>query len=285
MQKLVLIFVAVTWCSSALTQVRIRPDSGKLYLLNTASSAEAYPFISNDGLRLYYTSGKEDRGGIYFAVRKSINDSFRTSLRLSKSLPDKFVAGTLTSNELEIYMWDLWRVYFSKRETINDLFPTPTFISELGDNHRTPAISPNGEELVAVFNSLSEPDKNSIDSIRVFKKDMSGRFRRIYTLNYPRGFRPGPGQFSKDGLCFFISINKQIYEYGKVPFDSICSLMYKRSSLQETFTGYEFIFEDLTNENRPDQISFTLERKIMIGVLSIKNRWNKNNLMYYHVLD
>ena len=277
-----MIFLSVCCWLNVKAQFKLTVDSLKVSYLNTNTNAEAYPFISKDGLRLYYTSSQEGLGRIYISERKTKEENFQLSRPLSVNLPDSFFGATLTDNELEIYLFDSWKSYHSRRTSTSDEFPFPTLIKELGDCHTKPAISPNGEELIAVHGSGCDTSRKSRDSIRIFVRNEDGFFQKSGVLDFPVGFRPGPGQFSKDGLNYYTIVDKRWYEYNKGWQDSTLSLKYSRASLKSPFREYEIILTEF-QQGRPEQITFDADQTIMIGVLTTKMEWRKNNLIYYVV--
>jgi hypothetical protein len=264
-------------------QSRYILDSTKTILLNTPSEAEALPYLSSDGLRLYYTSSQEGDGRIYISQRKTTDDNFPRGNPLSKNLPDSFIGSTLTNDELEIYVSDAWHAYYSKRRTKNEDFPFPALIGDIGDCSRIrPAVSPNGEELIIVYDALCDTSLRGKgkDSIRLFARDKTGEFHRKGFLNFPRNCEAGVGQFSKDGLNYYTTVTQRWYDYDKGWQDSTIILKYSRASLSSDFGNYEIINPDFEGQ-KPKQITFNGDGTIMIGVRSSYWEWKKNDLIYY----
>lgn len=253
-------------------QFRLKADSGKVARLNTEDEAEAYPFLSADGLRLYYTSGT-GRERIYVSERSSIDSPFADARLLSRNLPSNLSGATLTANELEIYLFDVYRSYHSKRKSIKEEFPAPAVIRELGTGHRRPSISPDGNELVALYTK---------DTVQHFRKNPAGIFIKKGTLDYPEGFTPASGQFSKDGLHYIMTVNNRGQSKKGNGVDSILILKYSRNSPDSPFGSYETIFNEL--DEKPFQITMDASRKILIAVLNTGEwKWESNNLVYFVV--
>lgn len=254
-------------------------DSTKITKLNKTTEGEALPFLSSDGLRLYFTSSQEGLGRIYMSQRKTTDDNFAIASPLSKNLPDSFLGATLTNDELELYTSDTWRAYYSKRPTKNDDFSILKLIGEVGECSRIrPAVSPNGTELIIVYTSLCDTARGVKDSIRLFAMDSKGEFHRKGFLNFPKGFDPGVGQFSKDGLNYYTSVNKRWYKNGWN--DSSLTLKYSRESLSSDFSDYEIINFDFEGQ-KPIQITFNGDGTIMVGVRTTMWEWKKNDLLYF----
>lgn len=253
-------------------QFSLKADSSKVAALNTEDEAEAYPFLSADGLRLYYTSGWS-RERIYLSERSSIDSSFVHARVLSMNLPANLTGATLTADELEIYLFDVFRSYYSKRKSIKDEFPAPVVIRELGTGHRRPAISPDGTELVAIY---------ARDTVQHFRKDPAGVFTKAGTLNYPEGLTPAAGQFSKDGLHYIMTVSNRGHRKKGEGMDSVLILQYSRSSTRSPFGSYEIILNELPT--KPFQITMDASQKILIAVLNtVEWKWESNNLVYYVV--
>lgn len=250
-------------------QFRLKADSSKVAQLNTETEAEAYPFLSADGLRLYYTSGES--GKIFLSERKSIDSPFVDAHLLSRNLPKDLNGATLTANELEIYLFDIFRSYYSKRNSVNDEFATPTVIRELGTWHGRPSISPDGKELIAIYTR---------DTVQHFVKNSAGVFTITGTLDYPKGFVPAAGQFSKDGLSYIMTANKKEQDNKGEEVNNILILKYSRSSVNSPFKAYEIILNEL--HQKPFQITMDADQRILIAVLNTGEwKWESNNLVYY----
>jgi hypothetical protein len=267
---------------SGRTQFKLEADSTKINKLNTAMSAEAFPFISADGLRLYFTSGQEGLGRIYISKRKHVNAPFLKCVPLSSNLPDSLFGGTLTSNELEMYLFDGWQAYYSKRKNKSEQFSKPVSIPELGECHRAPSISPIGDELIVINSSGCDDSRRSRDTVRLLAKNAVGSFERISTLNYPEGFEPGQGQFSKNGLSYIMTVSKRWYDRDKEWLDSTLVLKYVRNSLRQPFEEYQVILNELNK--KPMQISIDASESILVAVVSTDMwRSKSTDLVYYHI--
>src|SRR5262245_38395074 len=80
-------------------------DSPLTKLVNKPGVADAYPFLSGDGLRLYFTSNREGGHGRFFiSKRNNLTEPFGEPVVLSKHLTDGYYAGSLTADELTLCM-------------------------------------------------------------------------------------------------------------------------------------------------------------------------------------
>ena len=133
---------------SASAQSCFRPDSGKVQLLNYKNKADAYPHLSADGLRLYFTAQRDSGfGRMYIAERKSVDENFIRYRPLSENLEDGYFAGSLTADERTMYLCNGWRIYVAKRASKNASFSIPAAVEEI-DRGFAPAVSPDGKALL-----------------------------------------------------------------------------------------------------------------------------------------
>src|SRR6185503_5263237 len=105
-------------------------------IVNREDICEAYPYLSGDGLRLYFTTDREGGfGRLYFCSRNSLNENFSTPKPLSKHLPDGYYAATLTADELSIYTSYKGEIYTAKQKSINNEFGKPVIVEGLIEAH------------------------------------------------------------------------------------------------------------------------------------------------------
>ena len=72
--------------------------------INSTDTADAYPCISPDALRLYFTKGNDQFDSLYVSSRQSTNDPFGTPELLHISFPkDRNFSCWLTNDEKELF--------------------------------------------------------------------------------------------------------------------------------------------------------------------------------------
>jgi hypothetical protein len=217
--------------SESLTFDRVRA----LDEINVNGQANSYPWISSDGLRLYYSqSGTNYR--IYSASRSSIFSKFGDikELNINRQGWDVYSI-CLTENELEAYyvMYnpssrDLYpKLYYSSRKDISSDFTTPVPVN-LKDNIykrvqgiQYPSITPDKSQM-CIYNSHSH---GMIESIFILNRIDSVNYQLIDSLPKPSysslDFSLKPGQLSKDihkyilGLADILYGGQQIYYYSR----------------------------------------------------------------------
>ncbi len=204
--------------------------SSKTKAINKKGVTEAYPFLSADGLRLYFTSNREgDHGRLFLSTRSSSDAAFGTPHVLSPNLPNPFYCGTLTADERTLYLAKDGDIYVSKRASITGEFSPPVEVKGLVDGWKfAPAISPDGNELVVTTTLEGSTDEVNV----LFRKDGMEQFQKVTVLVSPKGMNAGPAQFSKNGLTLYCSLEEADSKKEKL-------FLYRRSSLNDLFLDME----------------------------------------------
>ena len=133
--------------------VNVRP----LDEINDPQISDSYPWLSNDGLRIYFTKQKGSEITIHIAERKSLNDKFSKPKKLDFSLPkiSNNMSCFLSQNELEIFAVSGDKIYRATRENFTAKFSAPVEIGQSNDNGYMSGITmtQDNSELF-VFNSI-----------------------------------------------------------------------------------------------------------------------------------
>lgn len=249
------------------SQLKFTPDSLKVQQLNVKEKADAFPWLSADGLRLYFTAERPGlaENTIYFAARTSIDSPFTTSRRLSSNFKLDFRGATLTSDEKTIYLRHNDDTYVSTRNSRDEEFPEPVIVEEL-DKGIGPAISPDGREIVI--------RSSGFEQNRIYRKNQEGKFVLADSLPLPAKYRSAPGQYSKDGLSFYASLERMSGKETKT--DTSILVRYRRSSLDQPFKNYEILLVESTCPCLK-QVTVNDDETIMIGVKTNYD-WKLNEL-------
>ena len=174
--------------------------------INTSSYAEAYPWISADGLTLYYLKCNPECH-INYGKRESLNDDFSNFKELSLNTMSTYtISFWLTNNELEIYFTSNGELYYSNRNGINEAFNNPVKVNLNPDGHMyylQPSLTQDKSELYIRCTD------DAVNSIWIFSAVDETNFHLVDSLQVPSGYQPGVGQLSKYGLKYYLSIDDE----------------------------------------------------------------------------
>jgi hypothetical protein len=176
----------------------------ELMELNNPNDADAHPWISADGLRLYYTNAAYQ---LVMAERTDINSYFGAPTVVPTH--DQWgVSYWLSTNELDLYISDSYSIYYAWRDAIDLPFSDPFYveIDGMGNPNYISAQFLNSAQNKLYLHTYP-PDK-------IMEFTLYGGFYFVYerTLPAPDGYALVGGQLSKDDLTFFMGAS---YNGGK----------------------------------------------------------------------
>ncbi len=174
-------------------------DIRSLDEINVDGAADSYPWLSADGLRLYYlrTDGVDQ---FYMASRPNINTVFINPQPLNITYPTSGdpISCWLTSDEKEIYFVQTYGVgvFYAQRNSLTDPFSTPVQVQMNGlpsGFFSAPSLTQDKSQLF-IYSS---------DQIYVFDQtgNLSYDFSEILPLN-----PVVPGQLSKDDNAYYLGV-------------------------------------------------------------------------------
>lgn len=242
------------------------PECKETKQVNISDKADSYPYITEDGLRLYFTSNREGGHGRFFiSTRKSLSEPFGEPKVLSKHLTDGYYAGTLTADELTMCMVMSGDMYISVRKNLNEEFPKPVKITGTGDRyHFGPSISPDGKQIIVTV-TTGEKDKPWIyERTGTYSVGASKILPDV-----PAG-EAGPGQFSKDGLYYYLSIETNKTEH---------LWRYSRASLTDDFSNLEELPEQMKGLKCILQPSLNKDGSVLVFVTAQNNLWDEDDIL------
>ena len=265
-----------------------------LYEINFNGAANTYPYISADGLRLYFSQGINSNPfdviyqNLYVASRTNTTSNFENKQIVSDLFPDSINSSWLTNDELEIYYTSgsisyLNRsgLYHSTRTSITSAFGYPQQVALNGmkytNNSSTiagPSLTPDMEELY-IYNTVYAGGSPHTYSILRFKRQTDSSFTLVDTLARSLLKKPTAGQLSKDGLRFITS-------YLDSSTDSLKLCILSRTVLKEIFSATCFnILNGSINKNFNFNWlpSVTADYKTIAFVREYNGSWN-SNLLY-----
>ncbi len=96
--------------------------------LNDSTKSDSYPWLSGDGLRIYFT--REFK--IMFAERRSLQDKFSSAapIDFEGTVQLEIVSAWFTADELDMYMIAGNRIYKSTRKSKQDSFGFPSLFTD-----------------------------------------------------------------------------------------------------------------------------------------------------------
>lgn len=240
--------------------------------INKANKADAYPYLSADGLRLYFTSNREGGHGRFFiSTRKSINDPFTDPKVLSKNLTDGYYAGTLTADELTLCMVNSGDMYISIRSDKNAEFPLPIKVTGTIDEYSFgPSISQDGTE---IFVTVKIKDK---DATRIYKRTGLYTVEEKGLLAIPEGYDADPGQLSKDGLSYYLSLDGN---------DGDHLWKYTRTSTADNFSNPVELPDQIKGLKNILQPSLNGDGSIIVFVTSPNNGWDGDDILLVNTFN
>ena len=221
-------------------------DISALTELNGGFQGNGYPWISDDGLRIYFI--RQDQppltSTIYHAERTSLEDAFTNIQVLSVSNPDFYnYSPWLTNDELTIYFStsELSGISFSSlyratRNSVDEDFGDPIFIQLEGPTLGFEASASLTEDASQLYMYGSDGTDKTI-----FAYEPSGPDSYVVTetLELPMGFDPSPCKLSPDGLHLYLGVssaNQPIQLY-----------VFQRDSLEEQFSDLFFLENNQLN--------------------------------------
>lgn len=247
------------------------PETRLTSQINGSNRCEAYPWISSDGLRLYFTSNRDGgHGNIYFSERKSIDEPFEAAKKVFQTKENKYYAASLTADELTMYLTlEGYTLYIAERKSRTEPFGTPRVIPELKSMKLFgPGISADGSEMMVIDNSPQ--NGNSQQTIWLVKGE-DGKFTEKAKLKLPEGKTAGPGQISKDGFSYYCSlegksgIGEQLYRY-------------TRNAMGEEFTLAGKMADDVNVTRENLQPSVNGDGTIMAYVINNDGTWTGDDI-------
>lgn len=276
------LFISVFWIGISFSQTQadvLKPtlelkNSIEIKELNDEGEADCYPFITENGLSLYYTiSGDKDK--IVYATRKSIDAPFSKPKTVKLDGNDTDILSCwLTADELNIF-YTVRKSNFGAnttlmrgtRSSVADDFSAFTTIKlkgKLSGNLFGPSFTPDLEELY-FYNS------NDKQQILRFTKNSEDTYELDEVLPMNDDYDVSPGQLSKDGLRFYFSV-KTGEDFSQMAY-------YQRASLKEDFSEITWMKKD-PNLFYIGQFSEALNGKYIFYKISESNSWEQNQLYF-----
>ena len=239
--------------------------------INGANLADAYPWISSDGLRIYFTKEFNDTQELVVSERKDYHSDFSPPV----IVPTGNIRPTscwLSENELTAYVTDTKHLYFLKRSRRNVEFGPPIEIYLDGAPSHTfltrASLDFSQNEL---FISILESGVGH-SNMAQFKRTSDRSFSFEKYIELPFGLIPNMGQLSKDGYSLCVSV--------KDGDGGVKSYKLSRINREENFDFKSF--QELTGFSIKvgfiGQLSVSSNMEWIIGVRNSERYWEFNDL-------
>ncbi|MBK8599794.1 MAG: hypothetical protein IPN80_03900 [Flavobacterium sp.] len=225
-------------------------DTRALSEINIVGEADAYPWISGDGLRLYYTNGSDSSNSLlYYSERANVDSPFQTpTLVPINVVTPKSI--WLSENELEAYVTTFVSggilVYY-QRNSIVEPFGAPEEIFLNGITLGSIAgASLNSTQTELILYSAGY-------GVITFNRTSSNSFDYIGPLLSSSNLNTSAGQLSKDDLTYFLGINNA--GFGA----SINQL--ERSTIADAFSSSAL--QEISDLNEPLHLTYSLPCQVI----------------------
>jgi len=187
--------------------------------INSADQTDAYPWLSADGLRLYFTQNFAEKDQIVFANRKDIDSPFE-GLTALNILASSITSGWFSADELTIFYiagepegGNNKYIFKALRSSRNEPFAEGEKIELKGEDDfgfiSGASLTQDGKQLFLY---------QSKDGTRILRFTLSGEneYSLVGNLSDDLAREPvSPGQLSKDGLSYYCPRNGGISVYSR----------------------------------------------------------------------
>lgn len=234
--------------------------------INVDTLGGGYPYISQDGLRLYFTKGAMPNVSLYYVSRTNIYSSFSNKQLVSSNFPVGSMGCWLTNDELEILYRKNDSIFYSHRNTMVDPFSKPTPLNLNGFIGGIQGISFTPDKKELYFYHLI-----SGTNYCILKFTNSGElsYNLTDTLHIPVGFSVKPGSISKDGLKYLTSMQD---------ISGITKLyQFSRNSLTSNFENPSLMINNVNDSYKTNsQPTITSDENTMVWIKNNNGRWTGN---------
>ncbi len=254
-------------------------DIRPLFELDQLATGEAYPWISDDGLRLYYTAFNTSTQSfaVWYSERSDINNTFDSHRLLSINSPQtENLSSCLSSDEKVIIFARRTNgeqrdtdIRIAYRDNLNEAFG-PSYSIEFPEKIKgtllSPSFTPDLNQLI-LFNEYK-----GHAYILIFEKTDTHKYKLKSELKFPKQFIVKAGKLSNDGLEYYISLQEGRRNPGL--------FVLKRQNLNEDFVVVDKIMSDILNDktNRNHQAHFSSNKDFIVFTQSSENEWDSNGI-------
>jgi hypothetical protein len=245
--------------------------------INEDAVAEAYPWISRDGLRLYFNKNHK----IVYSERTDVNNPFSAYqvLSINSAVYDN-LSCWLTTDELDIFFMMREEngamsttLYHAQRSSVYEEFSSPVKVTLTGDISgflSGPSLTP-GLGYLYLCNSIIVNNRY-VRNIYVFEKTDEYAYTLADSLDMPDGLLAGPGSLSYNNLRYYFSLEDSL-EHKWIYY-------FERSTVTEKFKDLYYVDDSLINEplTRNGMPSISSDGNHLVFARSLEDFWEENDL-------
>ena len=245
--------------------------------INIIGEADAYPWISSNGLRIYYTKGSSIAGNQFFmASRSDVEDEFgMPELIELPSFFDTLSVNScwLTPDELEFYF-----IAYDLDEFDVNLFKlTRNNTSENFGNQQE--INLEGFSKVFFISPSLTPDKSELfllqqDTFFIFEQMTDDSYTLSDFITGTGATSVLPGKLSSDGLKYYFNKREQGV-FGSRLYSMSRPDLQSPFDIESAEEMDESVYEESTYNGQP---TLTPDEGIMVFVRSVSDSWQENQL-------
>lgn len=236
--------------------------------INT-SSADAYPWISPDGLRLYFTQRQGNEDFFMMASRTSIDSLFGNIdfLPVTQILDYSARSCWLTNDELEIFysvsLSNNSQLYHAVRDSVGAAFSSPTLVQLSGielDFYAGQSLTQDKSQLFLYANAGTK-------NVYIFNETETNNYSFSHALNFSPALY---GQLTKNDLGYYVASG------GNDLYSSY------RNSVDSTFSSFAPLVGQINSSNIEGQPTFSENEDIMVFIRANDDFWTENDLYIAH---
>ncbi|MBK6444209.1 MAG: T9SS type A sorting domain-containing protein [Bacteroidetes bacterium] len=234
--------------------------------LNDNLAADAYPWLSPDALRLYFTYGGGSSNQIMQSERITTSNYFSGPVPVT--LPVSILSIWLSNDELDFYGSDGNDLFYGHRNSSASAFTSFSTITLNGFS--TSFFS--GPSLDQTQNELYLYLVGTTNVIAQMTRTGATSFDLVRFLPFPPNTTPSPGQLSKDGLSYFVPARTGVASSSLYEFT--------RASLTDSFTVNNFnpVQGIPSSTNWKTQPTVSDNGTFLVFTASQTNSWMENDL-------
>ncbi len=238
--------------------------------LNDPDAADCFPFITADGLTIYFASGRNGgHASIFYSTRKNTESHFEVPVLLGNQFDKEFDSPSLTADGLIIYVMNKTddKLLNATRKNIAEPFGTLKEVKiARKEKIYAPCISPDGKQLV-----ITDYDNEVLEFYELSANN-------IFELNYIHtDIKEGDvikiGRFGDDGLSLYAT---KVSEGENATQEKIVVL--ERKTLTDKFTTYKELPDEKGNAIINTHAAVCKNGSILACTNNTGDSWAANNI-------